>query len=106
MYRFPKFIPIDHQNSVHSPNALTQKQASSGVAANSVVKARGLAKRPRNKGIRGEAATGANRWTLTYQGGPSETALNNSVTNITAQIGGDAFLPCRVGHLGDRQVCS
>ncbi|XP_042885481.1 zwei Ig domain protein zig-8-like [Penaeus japonicus] len=45
------------------------------------------------------------RWALTYQGAAHEpTAINNTVSNVTAQLGGAAFLPCRVGHLGDRQI--
>jgi hypothetical protein len=68
------------------------------------VQANGLVQKHRAKSA--DAASGGGRWTLTYQGGPSEAALNNSVTNVTAQIGGAAFLPCRVGHLGDRQVYS
>ncbi|XP_071529005.1 zwei Ig domain protein zig-8-like [Panulirus ornatus] len=45
------------------------------------------------------------RWALKYQGGAHEpSAINNTVSNVTAQLGGAAFLPCRVGHLGDRQI--
>ncbi|XP_042241520.1 hemicentin-2-like [Homarus americanus] len=45
------------------------------------------------------------RWALTYQGAAHESAaINNTVSNVTAQLGGAAFLPCRVGHLGDRQI--
>ncbi|KAK8737960.1 hypothetical protein OTU49_004318 [Cherax quadricarinatus] len=52
----------------------------------------------------GFGATGS-RWALTYQGAAHEpSAINNTVLNVTAQLGGAAFLPCRVGHLGDRQI--
>ena len=34
----------------------------------------------------------------------SKNNLNNTSTKILAPVGGDALLPCRVGHLGDRQV--
>ncbi|XP_037804564.1 zwei Ig domain protein zig-8-like [Penaeus monodon] len=45
------------------------------------------------------------RWALTYHGAAHEpAAINNTVSNVTAQLGGAAFLPCRVGHLGDRQI--
>ncbi|KAK3849023.1 hypothetical protein Pcinc_044207 [Petrolisthes cinctipes] len=45
------------------------------------------------------------RWSLTYPGTPHQSsAINNTVQNVTAQLGGSAFLPCRVGHLGDRQI--
>lgn len=80
---------------------LTQRQEADGSSIGAV-QANGLVKNHQPKSA--VSATGRSRWTLTYQGGPSETALNNSVTNVTAQIGGAAFLPCRVGHLGDRQV--
>ncbi|KAA0195336.1 hypothetical protein HAZT_HAZT002930 [Hyalella azteca] len=90
-------------------NLISQEEASStpegkpgGAPPKSRVQANGLVKKHRAKSA--DAASGGGRWTLTYQGGPSEAALNNSVTNVTAQIGGAAFLPCRVGHLGDRQI--
>ncbi|XP_050727752.1 hemicentin-1-like [Eriocheir sinensis] len=52
----------------------------------------------------GGAGAGS-RWALSYQGGGLEhSAVNNTVSNVTAQLGGTAFLPCRVGHLGDRQI--
>ncbi|CAG9135940.1 unnamed protein product [Plutella xylostella] len=35
------------------------------------------------------------------QGAP-EAAANNSVSNVTAQLGGTAFLHCLVGHLNER----
>ncbi|XP_066939390.1 limbic system-associated membrane protein-like [Macrobrachium rosenbergii] len=45
------------------------------------------------------------QWALTYQGMQQESStINNTVSNVTAQLGGTAFLPCRVGHLGDRQI--
>lgn len=43
-------------------------------------------------------------WTLKFQGLPSERALNNTRINVTAASGANAFLPCKIGHLGDRQV--
>lgn len=92
-------------NTVNVPRSraegLTQLQSKDGTATGSI-QANGLVKGNRPKSA--VSATGGSRWTLTYQGGPSEVALNNSVSNVTGQVGGAAFLPCRVGHLGDRQV--
>ena len=44
------------------------------------------------------------RWSLSFSPGTSDGSLNNTSINLTAQAGKDAFLPCRVGHLGDTQV--
>ncbi|KAF2358102.1 Immunoglobulin I-set [Trinorchestia longiramus] len=79
----------------------SKSSSSSSTQNKGRVQANGLVKKHRPKALE---ASGGGRWTLTYQGGPSEAALNNSLTNVTAQIGGAAFLPCRVGHLGDRQI--
>lgn len=35
---------------------------------------------------------------------PNDVAANNSVSNITAQLGGTAYLHCLVGHLSERGV--
>ena len=43
-------------------------------------------------------------WNILYREPSKRRKLNYTSTKIYAQVQGDAFLPCRVGHLGDRQV--
>ncbi|CAL4149298.1 unnamed protein product [Meganyctiphanes norvegica] len=55
------------------------------------------------------SSLGSSRWSLGYSGGGTggplpAVAINNTITNVTAQVGSSAFLPCRIGHLGDRQI--
>lgn len=35
---------------------------------------------------------------------PADVTANNSVSNVTAQLGGTAYLHCLVGHLNERGV--
>lgn len=51
---------------------------------------------------RSEGADEASPWNISFS--EAKGSLNNTSTKIYAQVGGDALLPCRVGHLGDRQV--
>lgn len=96
----------NHGHALHASHA--RYMVSQSHVLDNYIQRNDVTETPRKILRPGLSGTGVgSRWAVSYQSGSLEhvhSAVNNTVSNVTAQLGGTAFLPCRVGHLGDRQI--